>query len=89
MTHDRTLVANPPSDAQGIARRRITLPGNRSNNPPPNHGCWVTSPEQRRVLSAERRRVERFEGDERARVVATLRLLVPIAGGKGLAVQVF
>jgi hypothetical protein len=33
--------------------------------------------------------LERFEGDERARAVATLRLLVPIAGGKGLAVLAF
>jgi hypothetical protein len=33
--------------------------------------------------------LERFEGDERTQVVATLRFLVPIAGGKGLAVVAF
>ena len=32
--------------------------------------------------------LERFRGDERTQVEATLRFLVPITGGKGLAVQV-
>jgi hypothetical protein len=33
--------------------------------------------------------LERFGGDEREQAVATLRFLVPIAGGKGLAMLAF
>lgn len=33
--------------------------------------------------------LERFEGDDQDRLVATLRFLVPVTGGKGLAVQTF
>jgi hypothetical protein len=32
---------------------------------------------------------ERFEGDERSRLLSMLRFLLPITGGQGLAVQVF